>query len=358
MRVLNIWSSLAERYNRRLDEDDVVDILTGQVIKDRGVLSELPKRCNFGDLADKDGAIDTDLGSEAADNIVETDEDDNDGDEDGAEETHAFPSADGLVASKLARVGPPRPATNSSDVDDLHEFLKAEAIRRELDGGDEDDADDSSSEDELNFLPPRSTPAKRTMTPARKTPQTKRRPLKVPDPDTESEDEFAAPEQGGRASVPTSGQWKPRERPILDQNDLNHIRRAPRTPSPEIPASIPSPPPSSSPGPSSSFSLPPSPSPSCMPFSPKSGLQTEERFGSPTPQRRPVASASRKRLEQILDEIDLEFPPPRPHAPPAFTRSQSPAFIIDVSLSDDETEDEWFQPESPATSGNRLSVHR
>lgn len=324
MRVLNIWSALAERYNRRIDEDDIVDIRTGEVVKDRGVLSELPKRYNFGDLADKDDdpTINTDPCSEAADNLAEDEEDDDDEDEDGAED--AFPTSDGLVSSRITRLAPLRPTTSSSDADDLRSFLEAEAIRRELDGGDE------SSEDEFNILPPRPTPAKRTMTPAKKTPLTARvgrRPLQTPAPDTDSEDEFAV-----RYS---------------DRDDVHRGYRARRTPSPEIPASMPSPPPpSSSPGPSSSFSLPSSPMLSRTPLSSHYGPQTEEPFGSPTHRRRPLTLASRKTLEDTLNEIDLEFPPPQPRAPSVFVGRAGSAFIIDLSLSDAETEDERSCPPS------------
>jgi hypothetical protein len=316
MRVLNIWSALAERYNRRLDEDDIVDIRTGEVIKDRGVLNELPKRYNFGDLAEKDDdpATNTDPGSEAADNHVEDEEDDDNEDEEDAEETDPFPPADGLVTSQITRLAPLRPATSSSDADDLDEFLKAEAIRRELDGGDD------SSEDEFSILPPRSTPAKRTRTPAR-------RPLRSLSLDTESEDEFAVLDP--------------------DRNDIHHGYRARRTPTPEVPASIPSPPPlSSSPGPSSSFSSPP---PSRTPLTHRSSHQTDEHFGSPTPKRQPLASTSRRTLEDSLNEIDLEFPPPQPRAPSIFGKRPTSAFIIDLSLSDDETEDERPHPPTEAT---------
>ena len=218
-----------------------MDIRTGQVIKDRGVLSELPKRYNFGDLADKeeDLAVHTDPGSEVADNLA-GDEDDED--EDDAEEPDAFPSS----VSPQIRLAPLRPATSSSDVDDLREFLRAEAIRRELDGGDE------SSEDEFNILPPRSTPAKRTMTPVSKTPFTakaKTRPLKTPISDSDSEDEIAA--------------WD------RDRNDVYRGYRTRRTPSPEVPASSSLPPPSSS--------LPPSPLLSYTPFNSSRSPQIEER---------------------------------------------------------------------------------
>ncbi|KAF8630942.1 hypothetical protein AX17_005299 [Amanita inopinata Kibby_2008] len=39
LRLINVWSSLAERYSKPFDEDDIVDIITGEVVKDRGVIS-------------------------------------------------------------------------------------------------------------------------------------------------------------------------------------------------------------------------------------------------------------------------------------------------------------------------------
>jgi len=327
MRVLSIWSSLAERYNRKIDEDDIVDIRTGEIVKDRGVLSELPKRYNFGDFADRDDdpAINTDLGDEAADNLAE-DEEDND-DEDGAEETDASPAPNGFVSSQITRLAPLRPATSSSDADDLRRFLKAEAIRRELDGGDD------SSEEEFSILPPRSTPAKRTMAPVRKTQfatRAKPRPLQTPAPGTESEDEFAVQDS--------------------DRNDFHYGHRARRTPSPEVPPSIPSPPPpSSSPGPSSSFSLPSSPLLSRTPLHSNWGPQARGLFGSPTPKRRPLTSAARRTLEDSLNEIDIEFPPPQPRAPSVFGGRVGSAFIIDLSLSDTDTEDKRPRPSAKAT---------
>ena len=298
-----------------------MDIRTGEIIKDRGVLSELPKRYNFGDLADKDDdpAINTDPGSEAADNLAEDEEDE---DEDDVEETDAFPTSDGLVSPQITRLAPLRPATSSSDADDLRRFLEAEAIRRELDGGDD------SSEEEFSILPPRSTPAKRTMTPA-KTPFTARakyRPLRTPAPGSESEDEFATLD--------------------FDRNYAHRGYRARRTPSPEVLTSIPSPPPpSSSPGPSSSFSPPSSPLSSRTPRDSNRGPQTEERLGSPTPKRKPP----RRTIEDSLNEIDLEFPPPQPHAPSIFRKKHSSAFIIDLSLSDAETEGERPKPTAQTT---------
>ena len=302
-----------------------MDIRTGEIIKDRGVLSDLPKRCNFGDFADKDDdpTINADLGDE----VVAEDEGDNDEeDEDGAEEYDASPAPDGLVSSQITRLAPLRPATSSSDADDLRTFLKAEAIRRELDGGDD------SSEEEFNILPPRSTPARRTMAPARRTPLTARakpRPLPTPALDTESEDEFAIRDS--------------------DRDEIQDGYLARRTPSPEVPASMPSPPSSSSPGPSSSFSLPSSPLLSRAPLSSNGGPRPRELFGSPTPRRQRLSLASRKTLEASLDEIDIEFPPPQPRAPSIFGGRPPSAFIIDRSLTDVDAEDERPYPSAKAT---------
>ena len=365
MRVMNIWPTLAEKYSKRLDEDDIVDIRTGQVVEDRGVLSELPKRYGFGDLADNHEVINTHPESEAADNLAEDEEDDDDGDGDDAEEPRSLSPPEGLIRSGLSRFAPLRPATSSLDADDLREFLKAEAIRRELEGRD----GDNSSADEINILPPRSTLAKRMMTPARKatndaeknrafscprgpippevarltplrpsspdaddfheltTAEAARRELDGGDDDNSSEDEInILPPRPTPAKRTTSVRKamarhrQPRD-PVtefesedelavreFDKDDahLGHLAR--RASSPEVPPSIPSPPPlSSSPGPSSPFPFP------------------------------PVASTSRRTLEEALHEIDMEFPPP--------PRRGNSAFIIDLTLSNDEAEDK--RPISP-----------
>ena len=37
MRMLQVWDNLAERYNKPLDEDDIVDLRDLSFLKDRGV---------------------------------------------------------------------------------------------------------------------------------------------------------------------------------------------------------------------------------------------------------------------------------------------------------------------------------
>ena len=107
---------------------------------------------------------------------------------------------------------------------------------------------------------------------------------------------------------------------VLDPDRIDH---ACRTPSPEAPASTS---PAPSPGPPSSVSLPS--------FTLNSGQQW---FQISCPQPRPLAFTSRRTLDDILNEVDLEFPPPRSLAPSALAGR---SFIIDLSLSDTEIEDE------------------
>ena len=49
--LLNIWSSLAERCTRPLDEDDIADITTGKITLDRGVFRNAC-RVDFGSTAE------------------------------------------------------------------------------------------------------------------------------------------------------------------------------------------------------------------------------------------------------------------------------------------------------------------
>lgn len=76
-RVLAIWGSLEERYARAMDEDDIVDLETGKLIQDRGVLRGRSKPWQYGhllssgkdkeeDTADDEEGTTTDAGEESA----------------------------------------------------------------------------------------------------------------------------------------------------------------------------------------------------------------------------------------------------------------------------------------------------
>ncbi|KAI6045363.1 hypothetical protein EDC04DRAFT_2637595 [Pisolithus marmoratus] len=54
LRVLNVWSQLADRYNKRMDEDDIIDLYSGAIIKDRGVLRSANADYDIGRFAGDD----------------------------------------------------------------------------------------------------------------------------------------------------------------------------------------------------------------------------------------------------------------------------------------------------------------
>ncbi|KAG1745882.1 uncharacterized protein EDB91DRAFT_130012 [Suillus paluster] len=141
-RVLNVWAQLAERYNKRLDEDDIVDLYSGAIISDRGVLKN-GKDYDFGHFAPDASQDDQDQEQEQEDGAQDQDDD--------LDELDTLPvrrgsGTDGTMAStsELLRAVPPLSAT--TDADDLDDFLEAEKRRREL-LGDEDGEDDMSMEE-------------------------------------------------------------------------------------------------------------------------------------------------------------------------------------------------------------------
>jgi hypothetical protein len=140
-RVLNVWAQLAERYNKRLDEDDIVDLYSGTIISDRGVLKN-GKDYDFGHFTPDDSQDDQD--QEQEQEPGEQDQDD-DVDELDTLPVRRAPGTDGTMAStsELLRTVPPLSAT--TDADDLNDFLEAEKRRREL-LGDEDGEDNMSME--------------------------------------------------------------------------------------------------------------------------------------------------------------------------------------------------------------------
>lgn len=141
LRVLSVWDQLAERYNKRLDEDDIVDLYSGAIISDRGVLKSAKKDFNIGHFAHDDSQ--DDQTQDQADS------------EDDADELDTLPAqnssgTDNTMAStsELLRAVPPLSAT--TDADDLNEFLQTERRRRELLG--DQDGEGEMSMEELDAL--------------------------------------------------------------------------------------------------------------------------------------------------------------------------------------------------------------
>ncbi|KAJ7863084.1 hypothetical protein B0H14DRAFT_2739240 [Mycena olivaceomarginata] len=138
LRMLDVWSHLAEKYSRRIDEDDIVDLVTGEIVKDRGVLSaetpwQFPKFA--ADVEDAgSGSSGTDDDSEDIDELD-------------------FFAGTGKVSVDGWTVPPVR-EMNPADAKDLEEFLEAEKQRRE-ECGDEEASEDAreldATEDDAEF---------------------------------------------------------------------------------------------------------------------------------------------------------------------------------------------------------------
>lgn len=135
LRLLDVWSQLAERYSRRIDEDDIVDLITGEIVKDRGVLRAIPNRWDFGRFAD-------------ADHPEDAQEQNEEDDEESADELDTLTAVaegrdDEDVPVPLERTVLPVKAldpNDAEDAEDLREFLEAERRRRETCGSEDGDS--------------------------------------------------------------------------------------------------------------------------------------------------------------------------------------------------------------------------
>lgn len=126
-RVREVWTHLAEKYSRPLDQDDILDLRTQSVIKDRGFLRAAKEQFEFGCFGDAPVSE-----SEMPDVEAEADaEQDDDFDELDILAPEADIS-DELTAATL-NVPPVRPM-DPSDMADLNEFLELEKHRREMFG--------------------------------------------------------------------------------------------------------------------------------------------------------------------------------------------------------------------------------
>jgi len=138
LRLLNFWAQLGERYNRPLDEDDVIDLRDNSLVKDRGILRSAPTTYKVGCFAGDELPSDVnDASSDGGGIHTEDDYDD-------VDEIDAFaPEAnisDELELEKEKLQVPRVQKLGPADTEDLREFLEAEQKRKELYGDlDEDD---------------------------------------------------------------------------------------------------------------------------------------------------------------------------------------------------------------------------
>lgn len=131
LRVLNVWAQLAERYNKRLDEDDIVDLYSGTIIKDRGVCRSASREYHFGHIAHPDGDPEGDQDQE------DSEQDDDDDELNGLPPSEATDDDVPISKKELLRGVPPLSST--TDAEDLREFLDAEKRRKELAEEEEDE---------------------------------------------------------------------------------------------------------------------------------------------------------------------------------------------------------------------------
>ncbi|KAG8722918.1 hypothetical protein FRC08_000018 [Ceratobasidium sp. 394] len=160
-RVMSLWESLAARYARPLDEDDEIDILTGKIYKDRGVLRAASERGwkigSFGEAIEVEpiiGASETETETGTSECDDEGEEEDATGDGvDAGEEEDSFETLS--YDFQYRKLPPPRPELSPQDAEDLEEFLAAErAIQEEgaLKNGNKQESEADEDEDEVVYL--------------------------------------------------------------------------------------------------------------------------------------------------------------------------------------------------------------
>ncbi|KAF8185035.1 hypothetical protein K438DRAFT_1974239 [Mycena galopus ATCC 62051] len=130
MRMFDVWSALAQKYSRRIDEDDIVDLVTGEIVKDRGVLSA-ESSWKFGRFAEDSVDVDDSTGTD-------------DDEEDDVDELDAF----ARPVQVSPRAVPPVRQVDPADAKDLEDFMEAERRRREECGEDEDEEEEEEEESE------------------------------------------------------------------------------------------------------------------------------------------------------------------------------------------------------------------
>ncbi|KZV98846.1 hypothetical protein EXIGLDRAFT_273556 [Exidia glandulosa HHB12029] len=142
-RVLDVWSKLADRYTVPIEEDDIVDISTGRIVQDRGVLRGIVPR-QFGGPAAVDDA-ETDAEDEVDDELeLEEEESDDELGRWPGDEDQSRPNPDAVARMQWLMEGADA-EDNPRDKADLESFLRAERERQRTVG--HDDGDDDGSTD-------------------------------------------------------------------------------------------------------------------------------------------------------------------------------------------------------------------
>ena len=147
LRLFDVWSTLADRYSRPLDEDDIIDITTGDIVKDRGVLRS-SRNWDIGCFADNNNDDDDD----------DEEEEEEEEEEEDIDELDSFANRGGdeelgdVLLDVDGRGVPPVTEMDPEDAKDLKQFLEAERKRREICGSEEEteDSEEGSAEEGLD----------------------------------------------------------------------------------------------------------------------------------------------------------------------------------------------------------------
>jgi hypothetical protein len=147
-RLLDAWSQLEQRYSRPIEEDDIVDLVSLKVVKDRGNIRGLSKNWQFGraaDLDDRTGEEDkqTESSGVSEDEEDEVEEEEVDEDDLSDDELDVIPRPSKQKQSEpeatlleemsfhaLWKASTALDPDNPSDAEDLERFLRAEERRR------------------------------------------------------------------------------------------------------------------------------------------------------------------------------------------------------------------------------------
>ncbi|KAJ8473346.1 hypothetical protein ONZ51_g7925 [Trametes cubensis] len=145
-RLFAFWDQLAERYNKPLDEDDIVDLRELDFLKDRGVTRSAAQSYTIGYFGTQDARDDSSSQAEEDDveNALEEEEEDGTAQDDSADELDLIGPLQRYRHWRLPPVNEQDPA----DAEAIREFEEAEKRRRELYGEDEEDdqvVDDAAS---------------------------------------------------------------------------------------------------------------------------------------------------------------------------------------------------------------------
>ena len=142
LRVLSIWDSLEKRYARPLEQDDVVDLETMEIVHDRGALRSMPQR-TFGTVHRPEHTN----GAESSGGEDEDDEQDPDDDED---ELNRWQADD---FEEAIRLRPQPKQLTIHDENDLDEFLYEDEQRKAVLGDPDEDLRQGSVESQSSFRP-------------------------------------------------------------------------------------------------------------------------------------------------------------------------------------------------------------